>query len=79
MKELLIPLASIPLFVSEDFKQLSSTEYSTLTNLEEKLSGGGGNNFISLNRQLLELEEFKELKVSCQAALDHYVHDILKL
>jgi uncharacterized protein (TIGR02466 family) len=79
MKELLIPLASIPLFVSEDFKKLTETEYTTLVNLGEKLSGGGGNNFISLNRQLLELEEFKDLKVSFQAALDHYVHDILKL
>lgn len=79
MKELLIPLASIPLFVFKDFRQLSYTEYSTLINLEEKLSGGGGNNFISLNRQLLELEQFKDLKVSLQAALDHYVDDILKI
>jgi uncharacterized protein (TIGR02466 family) len=79
MKELLIPLASIPLFVAEDFKQLSTTEYSTLINLEEKLAGGGGNNFISLNRQLLELDEFKDLKGTLQEALDHYVHDILKI
>ena len=37
MKELLIPLASIPLFIVEDFKKLSETEYNTLVNLEEKL------------------------------------------
>jgi len=79
MKELLIPLASIPLFIVEDFKKLSETEYNTLVNLEEKLSGGGGENYISLNRQLLELDKFKDLKVSLQAALNHYVHDILKI
>ena len=79
MKELLIPLASIPLFIVEDFTKLSNTEYINLVNLEEKLSGGGGENYISVNRQLLELDEFKDLKVSLQTALDHYVHDILKI
>ena len=58
MKELLIPLASIPLFIVEDFTKLSNTEYINLVNLEEKLSGGGGENYISVNRQLLELDEF---------------------
>ena len=79
MKELLIPLASIPLFIVEDFTKLSETEYINLVNLEEKLSGGGGENYISVNRQVLELDEFKDLKVSLQASLDHYVHDILKI
>jgi uncharacterized protein (TIGR02466 family) len=79
MKELLIPLASIPLFIVEDFKKLSETEYTTLVNLEEKLSSGGGENYISLNRQLLELSGFKDLKVSLQTALNRYVHDILKI
>ena len=79
MKELLIPLASIPLFIVEDFTKLSETEYINLVNLEEKLSGGGGENYISVNRQILELDEFKDLKVSLQTALDHYVHDILKI
>lgn len=79
MKELLIPLASIPLFIVEDFTKLSKTEYINLVNLEEKLSGGGGENYISVNRQVLELDEFKDLKVSLQTALDHYVHDILKI
>ena len=79
MKELLIPLASIPLFIVEDFTKLSKTEYINLVNLEEKLSGGGGENYISVNRQILELDEFKDLKVSLQTALDHYVHDILKI
>jgi hypothetical protein len=62
MKELLIPLASIPLFIVEDFTKLSETEYINLVNLEEKLSGGGGENYISVNRQILELDEFKDLK-----------------
>ena len=79
MKELLIPLASIPLFIVEDYRKLSSTEYLTLTSLEEKMSGGGGNNYISKNRQILDLEEFKDLKTDLQESLNHYVHDILKI
>lgn len=79
MKELLIPLASIPLFIAEDFKKLTDSEYTALATLKEKLSGGGGNNYISKNRQLLDLPEFKDLKSSLQNALDHYVHDILKI
>jgi uncharacterized protein (TIGR02466 family) len=79
MKELLIPLASIPLFVAEDFKTLSKEEYNALTELPEKIAGGGGDNYISLNRQLLDLEEFNDLKSSLQQALDHYVHNILKI
>jgi uncharacterized protein (TIGR02466 family) len=79
MKELLIPLASIPLFIVEDYRKLSSTEYLTLTSLEEKISGSGGNNYISKNRQILDLEEFKDLKTDLQESLNHYVHDILKI
>jgi len=79
MKELLIPLASIPLLIVEDFRQLTPIEYNTLINLEEKLSGGGGNNYVSINRQILEMQEFKDLKSSFQEALAHYVYDILKI
>jgi uncharacterized protein (TIGR02466 family) len=67
------------LFIVEDYRKLSSTEYLILTSLEEKMSGGGGNNYISKNRQILDLEEFKDLKTDLQESLNHYVHDILKI
>lgn len=79
MKELLMPLSSIPLYVLEDYYFLNSHEYTSLISLEEKLSGGGGGNYISLNRQILNLETFVTLKKKMQNALNYYAHDILKI
>lgn len=79
MKELVIPLASIPLYTLENFYNLDPQEYDTLVGLEEKISGGGGENYISLNRQVLDLENFKKLKEKIQDSLNYYVHDIMKI
>ncbi len=76
---MLIPLASIPLLVLEDFKKLNTKEYNFLCNLKEKKTGGGGENFITINKQILELEELSNLKQNFLEVLLHYSFDILKI
>lgn len=76
---MLIPLASIPLLVLEDFKKLSDKEYDFLCNLEEKKTGGGGENFITVDKKILESKELNNVKQNFLEVLVHYSFNILKI
>jgi uncharacterized protein (TIGR02466 family) len=79
MKETITPLASIPLYTCEDALTLSKDELQTLLDLKYNPTTNNGGNYITENKQILDLPEFANLKHKFQTYLDHYTKDLLKI
>jgi len=77
--ESVTPLCSIPLWTKDDVRALTSLERNCLVSQEEKITSGGGRNYITVNKQLLDLEPMADFKALMTHYLDHYANTIMGL
>lgn len=79
MTELVVPLASIPLFTNDAVRLLTLPEKECLINLPERNTSSNGSNFITVDRHILDISEFADLKKTLTQCLNVYTKDILKI
>jgi len=79
MTDTVIPLASIPIFTNDAVRSLTSQERECLVNLPEHSTVGGGNNFITVNRHILDIPELIDFKTTLEKYLNVYTEDVLKI
>lgn len=79
MTESVVPLASIPLYTNDSVRLLTLDERECLINLPERNTSGGGGNFITVDRHILDISELSDLKTTLTQCLNVYVEDVLKI
>jgi len=79
MTDSVIPLASIPIFTNDSVRKLSPQEKECLINLTESNTIGGGNNFITNDRHILDIPELSNLKATLTKYLNAYTEDVLQI